>query len=185
MLKTESASPARLHLTGVARKSSGVGRAEHLSETGPCARYPPLAKNQGQCAGRDELWGHLVEMAAEKGAAEAALEARQEHSELLDALVEMATKGAALEAKLEAQAEHQRIMDRVIQLGAENAQLKARVELAEIKAAMLKETLPVAVEKELLARRVAELEERLATHEEHKATATIKTAKKGTGKKAR
>jgi hypothetical protein len=133
-----------------------------------------------QCAGRDELWEHLVEMAAAKGAAEAALEAREEHSNLLDALVEMATKSAALEAKLEAQTEHNRIMDRVIQLAAENAQLKARVELAEIKTAMIKETLPVAIEKELLARRVAELEHRLATSDEG-----VRTAKKPNGKKAR
>ncbi len=158
-----------------------AGACAAVSKTSAAAHHAAAC----QCAGRDELWEHLVEMAAAKGAAEAALEARQEHSELLDALVEMATKGAALEAKLEAQAELHKTFERMVELASENAQLKARVELAEIKAAMLKETIPVAIEKELLARRAAELEERLATHGEHKATETIRTAKKGNGKKAR
>jgi hypothetical protein len=145
-------------------------------KTGEAARTTAAC----QCAGRDELWEHLVEMAAAKGAAEAALEAREEHSELLDALVEMATKGAALEAKLEAQTEHNKTIERMVELATENAQLKARVELAEIRTQMLKETLPVAVEKELLARRVAELEHRLAASDEG-----VRTAKKAAGKKAR
>jgi|GEM_PF-6069910 Multidrug resistance efflux pump len=133
-----------------------------------------------QCAGREELWEHLIELSAEKAAAEAALEAREEHSELLDALVEMATKSAALEARLEAQAEHHHVLERMVELAVENAQLKARAELAEAKTEMLKESLPVAVEKELLARRVAELEERLAASE-----AGLRTAKKANSKKAR
>jgi hypothetical protein len=133
-----------------------------------------------QCAGRDELWEHLVEMAEAKGAAEAALEAREEHSELFDALVEMATKSAALEAKLEAQTEHNKVMERMVELAAENAQLKARVELTEIRTQMFKETLPVVVERELLARRVAELEHRQAASDEG-----VRTARKTAGKKAR
>jgi hypothetical protein len=132
------------------------------------------------CAGREELWEHLVELSAEKAAAEAALEAREEHSELLDALVEMATKSAALEARLEAQAEHHHVLERMVELAVENAQLKARAELAEAKAEMLKESLPVAVEKELLAHRVAELEERLAASD-----AGLRTAKKANSKKSR
>ena len=147
---------------------------------GAIAKTAAAADHACQCAGRDELWEYLVEMAAEKGAAEAALEARQEHSELLDALVEMATKSAALEAKLEAQAQHQKLIERMVELASENAQLKARTELAEAKSEMLRETFPVAVEKEVLARRVAELEERLAATGEE-----VRTAKKATTKKAR
>ncbi|MCI0360953.1 MAG: hypothetical protein L0211_20940 [Planctomycetaceae bacterium] len=133
-----------------------------------------------QCEGREELWEHLVELSAEKAAAEAALEAREEHFELLDALVEMATKSAALEGKLEAQAQHHGVLERMVELAVENAQLKARAELAEAKAEMLKETLPVAVEKEMLARRVAELEERLAAED-----AGLRTTRRASGKKAR
>ena len=132
-----------------------------------------------QCAGRDELWKHLVEMAEAKGAAEAALEGREEQSELLDALVEMATKGAALEAKLEAQAEQHKLMEQMVELASENAQLKARAELADAKAEMLRETLPIAIEKELLARRVTELEQRLAGGDEG-----VRTARKANARKS-
>jgi hypothetical protein len=146
---------------------------------------PGECKCAAATAGREDLWKHLVEMAAEKGAAEAALEAREEQSELLDALVEMATKTAALEAKLEAQSEHQKLMEQMVELASENAQLKARGELAEAKAEMLRETIPVVVEKELLARRVAALEERLAARESERSQEAIRTAKKAERKNAK
>ena len=136
-------------------------------------------------AGREDLWKHLVELSAEKAAAEAALEAREEQSELLDALVEMATKTAALEAKLEAQTEHQKLLGQMVELASENAQLKARTELAEAKAEMLRETIPVVVEKELLARKVASLEERLAARESERSEEAIRTAKKAERKGAK
>ncbi len=162
-----------------------------ICEATACAAKCDEAKCcAGECkcaaatAGRDELWKHLVEVSAEKAAAEAALEAREEQSELLDALVEMATKSAALEAKLEAQAEHQKLMEQMVELASENAQLKARTELAEAKSEMLRETIPVVVEKELLARRVASLEERLAARESERSQENIRTAKKAERKSA-
>ena len=176
-------SAGKLAVNNVAVSKSAACCESACCEAKCCAEKTSEAAHRTaacQCAGRDELWEHLVEMAAAKGAAEAALEAREEHSELLDALVELATKSAALEAKLEAQTEHHKVMERMVELASENAQLKARVELAEIKTQMLKETLPVAVERELLAHRVAELEQRLAASDEG-----VRTAKKGAGKKAR
>jgi hypothetical protein len=182
--KCGAGSHATAHVSKTACCEGNCGAANCCCKNG-CASIAKAAAASHhtaacQCAGRDELWEHLVEMAAEKGAAEAALEARHEHSELLDALVEMATKGAALEAKLEAQAEHHKALARMVELATENAHLKARAELAEAKTALLKETIPLAVEKELLARRVAELEERLVTTDEE-----VRTTKKATGKKAR
>jgi hypothetical protein len=134
------------------------------------------------CAGNQPLWEKLVELAGEKGAAQAALEthlaAREEQSELLDALVEMAAKAASLEARLEAQTEHARLTEQMLELAVENARLKSQVELAAAKEKLLETTIPVAVERELLARRVAELEEKLSTSSEG-----VRTARKAGGKK--
>jgi hypothetical protein len=141
-----------------------------------CAEHQTACK----CADRDELLEQIMELTAEKAAAQGALEAHEAVHEILGEMAELAAKNAALEAKLEAQAEGGKLVERMAELAAENARLKSQVELAEVKVALMKQTIGVEVEKQMLAHRVAELEARLAAGE-----TTTRTARKAEGKKAR
>jgi len=114
-----------------------------------------------------KLFEHIAELSADKAAAEAMLEAREEAQEqfieLFESMAELVAENASLEAKLAAQTEHGKLAEKMIELATENARLKAQVELAAERNELLRGSLEVAVENERLKLRVAELEKRHAT----------------------
>jgi hypothetical protein len=116
-----------------------------------------------------KLMQHIAALMAEKAAAQAALEARDQADEKLSELVETITEliadNAALDAKLEAQAEHARLRETITDLAAENARLKAHVELAAERAELAKNAFAMALENERLKLRLADLEQRHAAAE--------------------
>jgi len=101
------------------------------------------------------LWEKIVDLAAGKAAAEAALEVQEDSLErtgdLLEALAGVHAEKAKLEAQLETQAQ-------LHELASENARLKAQVELAEAKAEVMRATVEMTVENERLKMRLTELE---------------------------
>jgi len=116
-----------------------------------------------------KLMQHIAGLMAEKAAAQAALEVRDETDEKLSALVdtitELVAENAALDAKLEAQAEHGKLRDTITELATENARLKAHVELAAERTEFLKNALALTLENERLKVRLAELEQKHAAAE--------------------
>jgi hypothetical protein len=113
------------------------------------------------------LFEHIAELSADKAAAEAALEVREEAHEqfveLFESMAELVAENASLEAKLAAQIEHGKLAEKLVELASENARLKAQVELADQRHELLRGSLEVAVENERLKLRVAELEKHHAT----------------------
>jgi hypothetical protein len=116
--------------------------------------------------GPDELWHHIAKLAAEKAAAEARLEAREEShlewAELYEAMAELMADNAALDAQLEAQNENRKTAGRVRKLAAENERLKAEMQLTAAKAEAMQHTLGMALENERLKLRIAQLEQQHA-----------------------
>jgi hypothetical protein len=110
------------------------------------------------------LMQHIASLMAEKSAAEAALEVRQEAteqlSELFEAMAEVMADNAALDARLQAQAEHTKLVEKMAELAAENARLKAHVELAAERAELSKSALSLTLENERLKLRLAAMEEK-------------------------
>jgi len=116
-----------------------------------------------------KLMQHIASLMAEKAAAEAALEVREESaeqlSELFEGMAELMAENAALEARLEALAEHTKLAEKMADLAAENARLKAHMELAAERMELTKAALSMTLENERLKLRLADLEQKHAAAE--------------------
>jgi hypothetical protein len=146
-----------------------VENGEHHDEF---ADYHPL-----------KLMRHIAVLMAEKSAAEAALEVRneahEELAELYEAMAEVMADNAALDAKLIAAAEQRKLLERIADLATENARLKVHAEVAVERAEMLKAGTALSVENVHLKQRLAELEQK------HAAEEAARTAKAGGDRESR
>lgn len=144
-----------------------VENGEHHDEF---ADYHPL-----------KLMRHIAALMAEKAAAEAALEVREEAheelAELYEAMAEVMADNAALDAKLIAAAEHRKLLERIADLATENAKLKVHAELADARVEMAKTSVALSFENEHLKSRLAELEQK------HAAAEAARTAAKTSGER--
>jgi hypothetical protein len=113
------------------------------------------------------LMEKIASLMAEKAAAEAALQARQEADERIEGLIETVAElladNAALDAKLESQTEHAKLHEKLADLAAENARLKAHVELAAERADLHRGSLMLSLENERLKQRLVEIEDKQAS----------------------
>jgi len=138
----------------------------------------------GHPADAKPSWEEIVELASQKAALEAAVEAHEAIAEakeaMFESLSELIAEKAALEAKVEFQAERDELNKHVQELAAENARLKAQSELASVRLETLQQTMHIAAENEHLKLRLAELERHFDSD------AAARTAKRNqTGKKTR
>jgi hypothetical protein len=172
---------------GVALEEVKCGEEEtKCGEEG--ARLAIVAEN---CEHHDEfadyhplkLMRHIAALMAEKAAAEAAFEIRNEaHEELAElyaAMAEVTADNAALDAKLIAAAEHRKLLERITDLATENARLKVHTELADQRVEMAKAAVALSLENEHLKSRLADLEQK------HAAAEAARTAKAGGEREAR
>jgi hypothetical protein len=127
--------------------------------TGATANVVKFSHPACGCGKKDvALWERIIELTAEKSAAEAAVAAHEESAELTESLVELVAENASLAAQVEAQEHRQEAFEEMIALVKENAELKAKVELAAAQTELLKQTIHVAIENERLKLRIAHLE---------------------------
>jgi hypothetical protein len=126
-----------------------------------------------------KLMQHIASLMAEKAAAEAALEVREESaeqlSELFEGMADLIAENAALNVRLEAQAEHTKLAEKMADLAAENARLKAHVELAAERMELTKAALSMTLENERLKLRLADLEQKHAAAEAARTAARPRT----------
>ena len=129
------------------------------------------------------LWEHIVELAAERAALTAMVEAQEaahvEQAEFMEQFAELAVENAQLEAAMAMQAERDEMTQKVLEFATENLRLKAQIELAETKAAFAQQIAEARTEAETLKREIARLEWKSSTEDES-GVATRPAARKRT-----
>lgn len=128
----------------------------HAEAHDPFADFHPL-----------KLMQHIAGLMAEKAAAQAALEVRQEAAgelaELYESMAELIADNAALDAKVQAYDENKKLLERIADLAVDNARLKAHAELADERIELAKTAAALTFENERLKLRLAELESHAAS----------------------